>query len=149
MLVSWPQNHSVTVSCAWLIGGEGKKGFVPPFVQKAMAGPEEQDNSSCFSAKTLELLAGEHRLQPISVSDAGTWLTAGTTDADCRQSLPAIYDKCCIRMGCIGQDRHPAAGGSMSGRTAALTRTSAAMQVTGHSSPVSLHAEGTPRLWEL
>ena len=31
---------------------------MPPFVQKAMAGPEEQDKASCFSPKTLELLAG-------------------------------------------------------------------------------------------
>ena len=31
---------------------------MPPFVQKGMAGPEEQDNASRFSPKTLELLAG-------------------------------------------------------------------------------------------
>ena len=52
-------------NCAGAPGGEGKKGFVPPFVQKAMAGPEEQDNASRFSPKTLELLAG---LQPQSIS---------------------------------------------------------------------------------
>ena len=37
---------------------EKGKGFVPPFVQKAMAGPEEQDGASKFSPKTLDLLAG-------------------------------------------------------------------------------------------
>ena len=31
---------------------------MPPFVSKAMAGTEEQDSASKFSAKTLDLLAG-------------------------------------------------------------------------------------------
>ena len=41
-------------------GGDKPKGrgFVPPFVQKAVAGPDEQDGASNFSQKTLELLAG-------------------------------------------------------------------------------------------
>ena len=46
---------------------------MPPFVQKAMAGPEEQDNASRFTPKTLELLAGTpahvDRLERMSRAD--------------------------------------------------------------------------------